>query len=156
MAGRLVIYDSFFGNTEIIANAIGESLENTQVIKVSEVSEADLVDIEFLFVGSPTRIFKASPTIMGFFRNLENNSLTGVKAAVFDTRIPVDQTDSGFLRTMIKFFGYADTKIAKVLRKKGADLVINNEGFAVTGTEGPLVEGELERAQDWARSILKK
>lgn len=154
MAGRLVIYDSFFGNTETIAKAIGEALDNAQVIKVSEVSEADLDDLEFLFVGSPTRIFRASPTIMGFLRNLGSGSLSGVKTAVFDTRIPVDQTDSGFLRTMIKFFGYADTKIAKVLKKKGAELVIHNEGFAVTGTEGPLVEGELERAQDWARSIL--
>jgi len=156
MAGRLVVYDSFFGNTETIAKAIGEALENAQVINVSDVTEANLDDLEILFVGSPTRIFRASPSMMGFLRNLGNKSLSGVKAAVFDTRIPADQTDSGFLRTMVKFFGYADTKIAKVLRKKGAELVINNEGFAVSGTEGPLVEGELERSQDWARTILEK
>lgn len=154
MSERLVIYDSFFGNTAKIAEAIGEALENTRVIKASEINKADLDNLEILFVGSPTRIFKASPGIMSFVKGLDKNSLSGVKAAVFDTRIPVDQTDSGFLRMMIKLFGYADTKIAKALVKSGAELAIKSEGFGVTGTEGPLVEGELERAQDWARSIL--
>lgn len=154
MAEKIVIYDSFFGNTAKIAEAIGEALDGSQVIKVSEAKEADLDNLAILFVGSPTRIFRASPAIMSFLRGLEKNTLSGVKAAVFDTRIPADQTDSGFLKMMVKLFGYADTKIAKALAKTGADLAIRNEGFGVTGTEGPLIEGELERAQDWARSIL--
>jgi hypothetical protein len=55
---------------------------------------------------------------------------------------------------MIKLFGYADTKITKALSKAGAGLALESNGFGVSGTEGPLIEGELERAQDWARGIL--
>lgn len=154
MPKKLVVYDSVFGNTSKIAEAIGEALEDTQVLKVSEVTEADLENLEVLFVGSPTRIFKPTPAIMNFLRSLGKNALSGVKGAAFDTRIPLDQTDSGFLKKMINLFGYADSKIAKALTKAGADIALKSEGFGVSGTEGPLIEGELERAQDWARQII--
>jgi len=40
------------------------------------------------------------------------------------------------------------------LRKKGAELVVPSVGFYVIGQEGPLKQGELERAADWARALL--
>jgi flavodoxin I len=154
MSGRLVIYDSVFGNTSKIAEAIGEALEDTRVISVSEVTDADLEDLEILFVGSPTRVFRPTPATMTFIKDLGPKALTGVKAAAFDTRIPIDQTDSEFLKMLINLLGYADSKIAKGLSKAGAELALESNGFGVSGTEGPLIEGELERAQDWARQIL--
>jgi len=154
MAEKLVIYDSVFGNTAKIADAIGEAVGETPVIKVTEVAETDLKDLKILFVGSPTRAFRPTPATMSFLKGLSQTTLSGVKAAAFDTRIPFNQTDSGFLKFMIKLFGYADAKIAKALTKAGASLVIESAGFGVSGTEGPLVEGELERAQDWASEIL--
>ena len=33
-------------------------------------------------------------------------------------------------------------------------MVATPEGFIVTDTEGPLREGELERAAEWARGLL--
>jgi flavodoxin I len=154
MTERLVIYDSIFGNTSIIAEAIGEALEDTRVISVSDVTDADLEDLEILFVGSPTRVFRPTPATMAFLKGLGPKDLTGVKAAAFDTRIPIDQTDSGFLKLLINLLGYADSKIANALSKAGADLALESNGFGVSGTEGPLIEGELERAQDWARQML--
>ena len=50
-------------------------------------------------------------------------------------------------------FGYAAKPIADRLEKKGGQLAVPPEGFYVTDTEGPLVEGELERAAEWARKI---
>lgn len=156
MTEKLVIYDSVFGNTEIIAKAIGEAIGDAPVKKVSDVSKEDLENIEILFVGSPTRIFRPTPATSGFLKNLGKESLNGIKAAAFDTRIPLEQTDSEFLRRMVKFFGYADKKIEKQLRRAGAELALESEGFGVTGTEGPLIEGELERAKEWAEGILEK
>jgi len=54
----------------------------------------------------------------------------------------------------VKIFGYAAQPIAGRLEKKGGELVIPPEGFYVDDTEGPLLEGELERAADWARQIV--
>ena len=45
-------------------------------------------------------------------------------------------------------------KLHLALEKKGGELVIPPEGFYVGDTEGPLLEGELERAADWAKQII--
>lgn len=154
MAEKLVIYDSVFGNTAKVAEAIGEALGDIPVKNVTEVTQEDLADLKILIVGSPTRAFRPTPATMTFLKGLGKNGLSGVSAAAFDTRIPLDQAESGFLRMMINLFGYADAKIAKALTKAGASLALENAGFGVSGTEGPLIEGELERAQDWARQII--
>lgn len=153
MTEKLVIYDSVFGNTEKVAQAIGEALGDIPVKKVSEVNDQDLSGLKILIVGSPTRAFQPTPAIKNFLKDLAPNELQDVKSAAFDTRIPKDQTDSGFLKFMINIFGYADKKIEKQLTKAGAVIGLESTGFGVTGTEGPLAEGELERAKNWARNI---
>ena len=50
--------------------------------------------------------------------------------------------------------GAASVGIGKRLEQKGAQLVLEPESFLVEGAEGPLVEGELERARAWARDVL--
>lgn len=154
MTERLVIYDSVFGNTAKIAKAIGEALGDAPVKKVSEVSAADMENVKILFVGSPTRAFNPTPATKNFLKGLKRGALNGVKAAAFDTRIPLDKAEPGFLRFMIKIFGYADTKIVKQLSKVGATIAIDSEGFAVKDSEGPLADGELDRAKTWAKQIL--
>jgi hypothetical protein len=49
--------------------------------------------------------------------------------------------------------GYAASTIAKTLEKKGGKLAVPAEGFFVTGEQGPLKDGELERAAAWARKV---
>jgi flavodoxin len=153
MAEKLVIYDSVFGNTEKVAQAIGDALGDVPVKKVDKVDDQDLSGLKILIVGSPTRGFQPTPAIKNFLKGLAPNKLQNVKSAAFDTRIPKDQTDSGFLKFMINIFGYADKKIEKLLTKAGAEIGLESTGFGVTGTEGPLVEGELERAKTWVLKI---
>jgi flavodoxin I len=43
--------------------------------------------------------------------------------------------------------------MAKALQKKGGDLASPPEGFWVIKQEGPLADGELERAAAWAKEI---
>jgi len=52
-------------------------------------------------------------------------------------------------------FGYAAGRIAGNLKRKGGTLIASTEGFFVTGSEGPLKEGELERAAGLAKGILE-
>ena len=154
MTQKLVIYDSVFGNTEKIAQGIGEALGDARVKSVKEVNSSDLEDLDILIIGSPTRGFRPTPVIMNLFKNLPDKALFRVKAAAFDTRIPLEKAEPGFLRFMIKLFGYADEKIAKKLEKAGAYLALKSTGFGVKGTEGPLEDGELERAKNWVSTIL--
>jgi len=151
----LVIYDSVFGNTERIARSISAALgDGTSAQNVSAVTAADLNGIDILFVGSPTRGFKPTPAITAFLASLPADALKGVKAAAFDTRIPLDSIKNPIFRLIVKKGGYADRIIAKALAAKGATLAIPSDGFIVLESEGPLKEGERDRAAAWARSIL--
>ena len=153
----MVVYDSVFGNTEKIAQAIGAALgpgEDVPVAKVGNLSLSELAGVSLLIVGSPTRGFRPTPALTDFLKSIPPGNLKGVKAAAFDTRIPNNSIKSPILRTLVKIGGYAADPIAKTLGQKGAALVLPPEGFLVKDTEGPLVDGEIERAADWARRIV--
>jgi len=152
----LVIYDSFFGNTEQIARSIAAALgdaSNVGLVKVTEFNLESLEGVELLIVGSPTRSFQASEGTMSFLKGLPANALKGVKVAAFDTRLLLSEIESSTLRFIVNTGGYAAKRIADNLKKKGGMLASPPEGFLVKGEKGPLVDGELERAAEWARAI---
>jgi flavodoxin len=153
----LIIYDSFFGNTEQVAHAIGgvfPEAEDVRVEKVDALAEQGMEGVDMLFVGSPTRAFNASEETRAFLKTLAPGALKGMRVAAFDTRIDADDINSGVGRFFVTTFGYAAKPIAKQLQKLGGKLVLEPEGFYVTDKEGPLKAGEKERAAAWARQIL--
>lgn len=152
----LVLYDSFFGNTEKVAQAVGKAIGSSKTVTVVKVHDATndmLSGLDFLIVGSPTRGFNPSPAIKSFIKKLPSDQLSGIKVAAFDTRIPMEENVPGFLRFMVKLFGYADKPILDTLVKKGGKAAGSSEGFFVLDSEGPLKEGELERAAKWAKQL---
>lgn len=151
----LIVYDSIYGNTEKIAQAIQETIIKLHEVHIKKAKNATLEDlrgIDFLIVGSPTHGGRASRNTKRFLCRIANGSLTKVKAAAFDTGIPVEGQNC-FIRFVIRFFGYASGNIAKMLVKKDAK-IISTETFFVLGKEGPLAEGEIKRAGKWAEQIL--
>ena len=153
----LVVYDSFFGNTEQIARAIGNALgsqNDIEILRVNNVKPEQLTGLKLLIVGSPTRGFRPTPAINKLLGSIPKHGLKGVKVAAFDTRISMNDIGSPILTPLVKIFGYAAKPIADRLKKKEGELAIPPEGFFVEGSEGPLKEGELERAADWAKQII--
>jgi flavodoxin len=156
----LVIYDSFFGNTEQIAQAIGGAFDlvgDARVVRVGDVKPEQLVELDLLIVASPTRAFRPSPAISKLLKGITSGALEGTGVAAFDTRLTEEEIASGpwILRKMVKIFGYAARPIADRLIKKGGKLICEPEGFFVEGMEGPLKEGEIERAGEWAKRIVE-
>lgn len=153
----LVIYDSQFGNTEKIAQAIRDRLETevrTALVRVADIAPDYVVSADLLVVGSPTQRFQATDLVANL---LKGRALANTRAAAFDTRFDMAEVDSRVLRFAAKMAGdaaYAAPRIASALEAAGATLVVEPEGFIVEGTEGPLRPGELERAADWAARIL--
>ncbi len=143
----VIVYDSLYGNTEKIASAIGEAITpcgEVKVLRAGEANPSELASIALLIVGSPVHGGRPTPPVQDFLNKMAQQSLKGIKVAVFDTR-----ATSKFA----KIFGNAAGRIAGQLTKKGGVLMVPPEGFFVTGTKGPLKEGELERAANWARGI---
>jgi menaquinone-dependent protoporphyrinogen IX oxidase len=155
----LVMYDSAFGNTEQIANAIGSTLglsDQIEVLHLGAVKMEGLTGLELLIVGSPTQRFKPTEATSDFLKRIPANWLQGTKVAAFDTRLTIEEIEeTRILPFFIRIFGYAAQPIANKLKKKGGELVTSPEGFYVQGMKGPLVEGELERAAAWARQIIE-
>lgn len=154
----LVLYDSQFGNTEKIAQVIGDTLAKeaeTTLLRAAAATPQALSGYDLIIVGSPTQRFNAMETVGGLLAGL---SLANVKAAAFDTRFDMAVVESRMLRMAVKIAGdsaaYAAPRIAAGLEKAGANLVVEPEGFIVEETEGPLRPGELERAGAWAEEIL--
>jgi len=157
MMKSLVVYDSVFGNTEQIAFAIRDGLDSeVEALRVGDARHDQLTGLDYLVVGSPTRAFNPTKAITSFLKGIPGGSLKGVKVAAFDTRIDPEDVDSKVLNFFVKFLGYAAKPIGDRLQSKGGALVVPPEGFFVNDTEGPLREGELERATAWTRQILGK
>lgn len=153
----LVLYDSQFGNTEKIAQAIGDALAvgaETTLLRVAAATRPALSGYDLIIVGSPTQRFNATETVAAL---LEGLSLPNSRAAAFDTRFDRDEVEQGVLRFAMKVAGdkaWAATRIADMLAKAGATMIAPPEGFIVEDTEGPLRPGEIERAAEWAARIL--
>jgi flavodoxin len=153
----LIVYDSFFGNTEQVARVIGDGLgaqADVSVLRVSDVKPEHLTGLSLLIVGSPTRAFSPSPAIKEFLAHIPKQSLRGVAVTAFDTRVALSDVNSRVLSIFVRIFGYAAQPIANQLVKKGGILRLPPEGFYVQGTEGPLKAGELERAGEWAKQVM--
>lgn len=149
----LVVYDSVFGNTEKVAQAIAAALQTTAV-PVVQATPDQLEGLDLLIVGSPTRSFRPTEGALQLLNALSKNHLVGAGVAAFDTRIDLTTIDSSVLRFIVDKGGYAANTIAKTLEKKGGRLLASPEGFLVTGEQGPLKDGELERAAAWGEEIV--
>lgn len=150
---QLVIFDSVFGNTHEIAQAIAKGMGAPAPVAVSEVQLAWLEDTSVLVVGSPTRGFRPTPALTQWLQSLDSQALAGTEVAAFDTRIALGTIRSRLMRWMVNTGGYAAARITRGLLRKGGQLLLPAEGFFVEGTEGPLQPGELDRARHWGQQL---
>jgi flavodoxin len=137
----LVIYDTNFGNTRIIAEAIAKGFGNqAKVVSASKISKEDIDQITHIVVGSPIYQWKPTENMMKWLNSLKDNQLAGIKATTFDTRVRI-------------FHGDAANKIANALEKAGARLFSPSKMFFVNGKQGPLASGEIEKAFQWGEEL---
>lgn len=144
-----VIYDSQYGNTERIAQAIAGALAeraNVQLVPMAQAPALLSANVDLLILGGPTQSRGPTPAMRAFLANLPSQVLKGLPAASFDTRLSKPEW----------LTGSAARGIAETLGKMGVSLLLPSESFLVTGKEGPLVDGETERAASWARTVLDK
>jgi flavodoxin len=152
-----------FGNTRAVAEAIAEGLRAWSEVELREVSAAGPVPgaLDLLVVGGPTHAFGLSrastradaaakshhqveSAAMGVREWLESLDPAQTEAgfATFDTRVSHPRVP-----------GSAAKKAAKRLRRLSLRQAAEPETFWVHGMEGPLDDGELERAREWGRQL---
>ncbi len=161
----VVVYETMWGNTRLIAEAIAEALETERVVPVHEAI-GGVGRVDLLVVGGPTharglttsltrrmavqaasesarpldREPARAPGLRRWLREMPE--VAGGHALAFDTR-----RDRPALLA-----GSAARNIARRLRARGYQ-VAGTASFLVGASDGPLKPGELERAQDWATEL---
>jgi flavodoxin len=163
-----VVYESMYGNTRAIAEAVAEGLGGADVLPVYH-APLHLEGVGMLVVGGPTHVHGMSttrsrqmaveavqedgeghvepgatdePGLRAWIRDLPE--ARGTLAAAFDTR-----ADKSPWLT-----GAASRGIAKRLRRRGYEIV-GTESFLVEESEGPLADGEVDRARAWGAELAE-
>ena len=149
----IIVYDSVFGNTAKVALAMEEAMKakgEVAAIQASSFSSHLLQDCTHLFIGSPTRAFQPTPLMKQLISQLSKKELENIQVCVFDTRMDINKVDVKILTVFAGWFGFANDTMQKKLRRKVSKGNIPDAGFFVKESEGPLEDGELERAASWA------
>jgi flavodoxin len=149
MMNALVLYDSQYGDTKHIAQAIADALGEfgeARAVRLDPAQPLELQGVDLFIVGCPTQGWRPTPAIQSFLQGTSSEELRGLAGACFDTRFRLPRFMTGS----------AAKVMAEKLREKGVSLLAEPESFFVKGTEGPLRDGELERASTWARTLVKE
>jgi flavodoxin I len=143
----LIVFDSVHGNTEAIARVIAGAggRAGIRVVRAGQAKNGDLVGLDLLVVGSPTLGGRPTPAVQSFLERIPAGALAKVRVVTFDTRMSM---------WIAKLFGWAADRIAAGLAAKGGIPAARPTGFIVKGREGPLAEGEIQRAAAWAKGFV--
>lgn len=146
----LVLFHSLFGNTNTIAQAIADEIAikaAVEIMPLGKLKPKALEDVDLIIAGTPTHNADIPPEVRTILIHLPKKCLEGKRVATFDTSLKFNW--------FVDLFNPAAPKLANELRKLGGEPVGVPQSFWVSDKEGPLSEGEIDRAKAWARSLLK-
>ena len=165
----LVVYESMYGNTRVVAGHVADGLRPTHevtIVPVSQATEELVAGADLLVVGGPTHMHgvssAASRRMAVQVAGKEGSTLrldpdatgAGLRdwlgraghghalAAAFDTR----------LNGVPLFTGRAGRGIARLLRRHGYRLIAAPESFLV-GPDTKLLDGQDSRATRWGAAL---
>jgi hypothetical protein len=162
----LVVYESMFGNTRQVAEAIADGLASAFQVELMEVGTAPVhfgEHLELVVVGGPTHAHGlsrpatrkaaadqgagATASSGGGLREWLDGlpARPGIAAAAFDTRIDKPRW----------LTGSAARGTARRLERLRFRLLVPPASFYVLGTPGPLDDGELDRARRWGQDLAR-
>lgn len=162
-----VVFESLFGSTRQVAEAIADGVRETVPVSVLSVADASaLAECDVLVVGAPTHAhslsrpasrteaerwardpakhlrFEGDSRAPGVREWIEFCPSVRVGYVAFDTRVDMPRI----------FTGSAASAIAKHLQKRGLHEIVLPESFLVD-KDSHLLPSELDRARRWGREI---
>jgi len=143
----LVLYDSWFGNTQMAAKSMQEGLregdgEEVSSRRVNTVPNGEIVEYDVILIGSPNHIGEPSKAVKRQIQRLSTLDLTGKRLGVFDTCF---QSQGGL----------ATGKMENLIRNIAptAEIISPKLSVIVRSWRGPLEEGELIRCHEYGERI---
>lgn len=156
----IVVYESFWGNTAAIAQAIADGIgSDTRAVNTAEATQEMLAGVDLIVAGAPVLGFSLPSETM--LRGLARESTPPLPGTLerpalrtWLGKLPQGSGHSAAFETRISWSpGGATGAITQALTRAGYPPIVERERFIVTGRYGPLREGELERARAWGASV---
>jgi hypothetical protein len=156
----LIVYESMWGNTRDIAEAVQQGLGEGELVDVGDAPATVPEDVDFLVLGGPTHALSMSRSSTrhdavdhGAPPGHEERGLREWLAAM----APSDHLDVATFDTRATSArhlpGSAARSAGKQVRKHHLGRLVDTESFYVDDMAGPLHEGELARARRWGSSL---
>ena len=154
----VVVYESYYGNTKILAEAIAEQLKvEGYKVELRSVREhyPESLQGDIMFLGSPVRMGSVSGRVKRYVKKLDKDVWKDKPIVVFTTTLmlPKDATDMQ-KRSQEKWDRGAGCKLRDLAKSRGLNAVENHLWVEVKGMKGPLVETGVENAKQFVRDIL--
>jgi len=162
MARALVVYESMWGNTELLARAVADGIAQVMPVDLTDVAAAslDLDDVTLVVVGGPTHGHSmSSPDSRRGMRclgALHGSICTGLREwlgelpeedgrwlATFDTRVSRNR----------RLPGSAAGSAAREGRRHHFHAAARPRSFYLVHADGPLLTSEVDRAREWGRMV---
>jgi len=153
----VVAYDSVYGNTKQVAEAIAEQIR-------SEGHEIELIALrdgvgsaavgDFLFVGSPTRIGRMTKNAKAFVEGLDTEHWKSKPVVTFDTVGPLPEDEEKRKKWLSRIDKSAATRMQELARQRGLSVHQEVLHVAVTGFKGPLAPDALEVAKEFTHRFI--
>lgn len=159
-----VVYESMFGNTEKVARAIREGLEqavDTELARVDRCPATVPAGVRLLVVGGPTHAFSMSRASTRAEASSQGDVVmppeTGIREWIDgldppDGRVVVATFDTRVTKAR-RLPGSAAKAAARALRRRGFELVAESASFFVDDSTGPVSGSELVRAREWGELL---
>jgi len=146
----MVAYESKYGNTKLVAQAIVEGMRGvggveTMVRRIKEVDFDDVPSCDVILIGSPNHIGRPTRSARKFIDEIGKLDLEEKQVAVFDTYLGKD-------------FEKAVNKMERRINKKAPalKLIVPGLSIKVQGMKGPIFEEELLRCKDFGHKIASQ
>jgi hypothetical protein len=169
----LVVYESVYGNTKAIAEAIGDGLRTRMPVDIIEVGAAPPVladDVDVLVVGGPTHAhgMTTSDTRSSAAKKADRGGPVSAKLGVREWLASLPEgtpaVGAAAFDTTLKgpslLWGSAARGVEQALRDHHFRILRRATSFHVNGPFGPVydavAEGELDRARDWGEDLATR
>jgi flavodoxin len=147
----VVVYDSLYGNTERLAQALARGIAGGGVeadaFKVDGLDVERLARYDLIAVGGPTHMAGASKPMKRLLTDMRTVDLRGRKGFCFDTR-----NESRFNAFDINGAG---KRIEGRMKRMKVEMLKPRASATVEGREGPLEEGALKRFQEMGVELAR-
>jgi flavodoxin len=153
----VVVYDSYCGNTKVVAQAIAEELEaegHEAELRSMREHHAEPPHGDIMFLGSPVRLGSVSGRVKRFVKKLDKDAWKDNPIVVFTTILMLskDATDEQ-RRSQDNWDIGAGRKLRDLAKSTGLNAVERHLCIGVKGMKGPLAETGVEETKQFTRDI---